>query len=125
MAERPEGLGGAPAMSSASSAHHPVGETDNGNELEEACIDLELAFANHESSENSSNNEPPSENADGSKCKKILELNQNPLKLLLVMTVGYVINDDSIANMEAKPFKSAHQKKRIFLTNDQLKDEVI
>jgi hypothetical protein len=41
------------------------------------------------------------------------------------MAVGCVKNDDSIANMEAKPYKSAHEKKRIFPTNDQLKDEVL
>jgi hypothetical protein len=125
MAEQPQGLGGAPAMSGASSAYHPVIETDDGNKLEEAHIDLESAFANsHESSESSSNDETPSKNTDGSKCEKILELNQNSLKLLLVMAVGCVKNDDSIANMEAEPYRSAHEKKKI-PTNDQLKDEVI
>jgi hypothetical protein len=94
MAEQPQGLGGTPAMSGASSAHHPVVETDDGNELEKARIDLESAFANsHESSESSSNDKTPSRNADGSKCEKILELNQNSLKLLLVMAVGCVKND--------------------------------
>jgi hypothetical protein len=115
MTEQLQGLGGAPTMSGASSAHHPVVEKDDGNKLEEAHIDLESAFSNsHESRESSSNNKTPSENADGSKCEKILELNQNSLKLLLVMAVGYVKNNDSIANTEAKPYKSAHEKNGFF-----------
>jgi hypothetical protein len=55
--------------------------------------------------------------ADGStNCKKILAINQNSLKLFHVMAVGCVKNDDSITNMEAEPYKSAHEKRRIFPT---------
>jgi hypothetical protein len=72
MAERrTQGLGVA-AMSSTSSAHHPVAETDDGNEFEEACIDLESAFANSHESSDSSEEEATEENS-GSKCQKILE----------------------------------------------------
>jgi hypothetical protein len=68
MAERSQGLGGAPAMSGASSAHCPVLETDDGNELEEAHIDIESAFANsHETSESSSDDQTPSDSGIESK----------------------------------------------------------
>jgi hypothetical protein len=41
------------------------------------------------------------------------------------MAIGCVTQDDSIANMDAEPHKSAREKKSLFPTGKQLKDEVI
>jgi hypothetical protein len=121
MSDLRQGLGGA-AMSGASG--HPPVDTNNGNELEEARVDLQLTFSDCDDIE-TSNEEEFDESTDVPMCQKILEKNRNSLKLLLSMAVGCAVHDDSIANMDLEPYKSAREKKDLYPTGEQLKDEII
>jgi hypothetical protein len=113
-----QGLGEA-AISSAS-VNLPA-DTNDGNELEEVCLSRQLSFADADYLEE----EEVDEDTDGPKCEKLLEKNRNSLKLLLAMAIGCVPRDDSIANMEAEPFKSNREKRSFSPTADVLKGEVI
>jgi hypothetical protein len=123
MSELRKGLGGA-AMSSASD--NPPAEAADGNESEEARAHLEERSLTEDENLGTCDETEVDKNADGARCQKILEENRNSLKLLLAMAIGCVPQqDDSIANMDAEPCKSAREKKSLFPTGKQLKDEVI
>jgi hypothetical protein len=108
-----------------SASDNPPGDTADGNESEEARAHLEERSLTEDENLGTCDEPEVDENADGAGCQKILKENRNSLKLLLAMAIGCVTQDDIIASMDAEPCKSAREKKSLFPTGEQLKDEVI